>query len=775
MRTHTLVILILLCLSCGGVKRELVDSSSQQGIDSSASDVTHQDDVSGGIEDVLGADQAPEPVADETLPESFLEQQIAWEECPLYEAYEGEGMAECTSISVPLYYDDIGGEQGQVRVKRLPALQPATRQLYILQGGPGLSGTATMGGLMAKVQESAPDIEVITLDHRGTGGSMVLSCPNEQSEDSPAGTAIAQDEWEACAAYADQTHPLDAITASNSARDVAITVELLRQEELSVFVYGVSYGSFWAHRYARIFPNQADGVILDSLIPPTGFRNDIRDQVENDVTHDIFDLCDGDKACLGITGGNTWELANLAFQAFRDGDLCPDLETMGIKYTSLQYLTNQLGLWYWLGRGLIPSIFHRLARCSPEDVVTLYNLAVTVLAPRNSVLASEHYSLVAGRHLMLSELVFFPDDSLTLEEIAAYEEELLSSRYLAYSNASQIDIWPTSPTDEYWGEWAPESVPLLVLHGKLDYMTPYAELGEMPDNFTGPNQHIIIFPTVRHGAFMESPVDTDYEDHCGFLIVMDWLADPTSPPDTSCVDDVLDIDFVGDPEYVEAFTGLPDAYADNQMTLDCPVPDGLLAPNQPSRVVFSFVGKIGSFEEGLTIGLPDFDFTLHGEEIETAELVYAVENLANGVEWVFIQIVGQQEFISEGHSKYLFSRVIMRKSNLSDLKASGETVLSVNKSGPGQNVFYTLSDVEQKGDASKACPVAVATPDDLFSSLHFCFKDDEAIGFGGWLRVAGHINVTDDPEAIEDGGWANGECACYQGSGYISCDDFDAM
>jgi pimeloyl-ACP methyl ester carboxylesterase len=774
MKVYLITVLVVACVSCGGAERELIDAGSPPGDDLSA-DVTYQGDAPAGSEIAPGADLLPGPVADEELPEAFLEQQIAWEECPLYEAYEGEGMAECASLTVPLYYDDIGGEQGKVQVKRLPALEPATRQLYILQGGPGLSGTATMGGLMAKVQEAAPDIEVITIDHRGTGGSMVLRCPDQEAEDSPSGTAIALDEWEACATYAEQTHPLDAITASNSARDLAIMVELLRQEELSVFVYGVSYGSFWAHRYARIFPNQADGVILDSLIPPTGFRNDIHDQVENDVTHAIFELCDGDEACFSLTGGNTWELANLAFQAFKNGDLCPDLATMGISYTSLQYLTNQLGLWYWLGRGLMPSIFHRLARCSPEDVVTLYNLAVTVLAPRSSVLMSEHYSSVAGRHLMLSELAFFPDDSLTLEEISAYEEELLSSRYLAYSNALHNDLWPTYPTDKYWGEWAPTSVPLLVLHGELDYMTPYAELGEMPDNFTGPNQHIAIFPTVRHGAFMESPVDTDYEDHCGFEIVMEWLADPSSPPNTSCVADVLDIDFAGDPEYVEAFTGLPDAYADDQMVLGCPIPDGLLDPTLPSRLVFSFVGKIGSFEDGLSLGLPDFDFTLHEEETETAQLAYGVENLANGVEWIFIQTVGQQESISEGHVKYLFSRVILRKSHLSDLKASGETILPVDKSGPGQNVFYNLSDVEQKNDATKSCPIAVATPDDPFSALHFCFKGDEAPGFGGWLRVAGHITVTDDPKAIEKGGWDGGECACYQGSGYISCDDFDAM
>lgn len=775
MRTHVLAVVFLMCGSCG-TDRELLDSGGPpETPDSVADDLVREDDFRPVSDFVSGGDLVHDGVADESLPETFLEQVVLWEECPLHEAYEGEGMAECAAVTVPLRYDDIGGEQGKVWVKRLPSVGPATRQLYILQGGPGVSGTATMGGLMAKIQESAPDIEVITIDHRGTGGSMLLSCPDQEAEDSPNGTSITPEEWEACAAYAEQAHPLDAITVSSAARDVALTVELLRQEDVPVFIYGVSYGSFWAHRYARIFPNQADGVVLDSFIPPGGFRNDIRDQVENDVTHAIFELCDGDEECADLTGGDSWAKANQTFQAFKSGELCADLESLGLQATSVQYLANQLGLWYWLGRGLLPAVFHRLERCSPEDVVTLYNLAVTVFSPGYASLPAEYFSAVAGRHLMLSELVFFPDDSLTPEEIALYEQDLLSSRYLAYSNAVQIDWWPTYPTDEYWGEWAPESVPLLVLHGQLDYMTPYAELVDMPDNFTGPDQHIVIFPTVRHGALMESPVDNDYEDHCGFEIAMDWLADPASSPDTSCVDDVLGIDFVGEPEYVEAFMGVPDAYADDQMTLGCPIPDGLLDPAQPARVLFSFVGKIGSFEGGLTLGVPDFDFILNGEELETAQMAYAVEYVAYGQEFIYLQMVGQQESLSETHVKYLFSRVILRKSLLLDLKASGETVLPVKKNGPGQNVFYTLSDVEQKDEATKFCPIAVASPDDLFSSLHFCFKGDEALGIGGWLRVAGHINVTDDPIALEEATGSAEECTCYKGQEYISCDEFDAM
>ena len=54
--------------------------------------------------------------------------------------------------------------------------------------------------------------------------------------------------------------------------DVGELINLFKRNGIhdSAFVYGVSYGTYWAERYMQLFPRQAKGVILDSVVAQTG-------------------------------------------------------------------------------------------------------------------------------------------------------------------------------------------------------------------------------------------------------------------------------------------------------------------------------------------------------------------------------------------------------------------------------------------------------------------------------------------------------------------------
>ena len=63
-------------------------------------------------------------------------------------------------------------------------------------------------------------------------------------------------------------HALDRLDEKQSQwRDLAAVLERTRKPGQRSFVYGVSYGTYWAQRYLHVAPTQAAGVILDSIVP----------------------------------------------------------------------------------------------------------------------------------------------------------------------------------------------------------------------------------------------------------------------------------------------------------------------------------------------------------------------------------------------------------------------------------------------------------------------------------------------------------------------------
>ena len=332
------------------------------------------------------ADQAIEadsgqPAVSFELPAAFVSQELNWNQCVLND-YTGEGLAECADIQAPLHWDDPAAAAPiNIRLKRLLALQPGSKILWLLQGGPGAPGTTTMGYLMQRIRDRDPSIDVYTVDHRGTGESTYMGCPEQEAEDSLAGGSIYGEEWTPCIEYLkNEWLPTEAFSVTAAARDVGLAVEMASREDKDNFVMGISYGTYWAHRYAQNFPNQSKGVILDSVIPSGGFPYDVRDLNEYEVTRALFELCAEDDSCSEKLSEDPLALAEETFFAFRDGQHCQLLAQRGLDPASLQYMAAQLATFYWHGRPIVPALYYRLARCEEQDVNALMNAAVAFFA-----------------------------------------------------------------------------------------------------------------------------------------------------------------------------------------------------------------------------------------------------------------------------------------------------------------------------------------------------------------------------------------------------------
>ncbi len=752
-------------------------------------DVTAGEDLPPGDDGYTHGEDGVQPGEDVPstpidLPQEFLEQKVEWSACVLHD-YDESGEAECADMIVPFRWDDLESDTFTVHVKRL-VREGAKRQLFMLQGGPGSPGTSTLSFAMERFFDADPGMDVYTIDHRGTGLSHEMSCPTEESSGSLGGEQIQGEEWETCAVYLEtEWGPLDAFTVTAAATDVALLVALAAENGKAPLIYGVSYGTYWAHRYAVLFPEQADAVVLDSLIPPEGYQVDTKDQEENEVTHAIFDLCADDDLCASKLGDDPWAFANDVFQAYSAGLICEGLWAKGIYPSTLQSFINSLGLYLWYGRAMIPAILYRIDRCTPQDAVAVYN---AILAYYNS---DESYwrqemSDTLGRHLMLSELIYEPvGGGMSPEEILESEAGLISTRYLNYYNTTQLAFWPGYELDEAYDQWASPELPILVLQGDLDYMTPLVNVADTAEHLGGKHQHFVVLPGVRHGAAFESPVDEDFETHCGFDIVTAWLEDPSAAPDTSCLGDILPVDFGGDADFLDATMKTDDMWENADLEVGCGMPEDFLVPFGEDHAVVEVIGEIGEQDGGLSLSNADYDVQVNGEDLPVDDgTVYIVDYFSYGNHYLLVQAAGNFDYYTSYHYRYTFMRITFPTIMLTNLQASGEYLLPF-----GSDIGYaslTIADIETKqfgeygGDDYeiyyRMCPQAVSDPDAVDNAFWVCHDENQTFSVGETLHLGGNVALSTDPELLKEQFQMTGSCSCWRDDNIpVPCSDFDEL
>ncbi|HEY5957553.1 MAG TPA: alpha/beta fold hydrolase, partial [Polyangiaceae bacterium] len=180
-----------------------------------------------------------------------------------------ENGAECSSLTVPVRREVKRGRTLTLSLKRFKRTSEPRGQLWLLAGGPGAAASDleydadTYFGI-------GSDLELYFLDHRGTGRSTRLACDVEEDPTGPSGTLIRDAEWTACAERISDEwgDDLTGFSTTEAARDLGEAIARTRKANQPVFVYAVSYGTYLAERYLQLFPNQSNGVILDSIAPP---------------------------------------------------------------------------------------------------------------------------------------------------------------------------------------------------------------------------------------------------------------------------------------------------------------------------------------------------------------------------------------------------------------------------------------------------------------------------------------------------------------------------
>lgn len=456
---------------------------------------------------------------------------VVWEPCPLSSDDPTGDEALCSTTKVPVDWNDPEGPKIDFFVKKIPApQQPPRGQLWLLNGGPGYSGADFETAFAAQTYD------LFLPDHRGTGRSSRLACPEAESDASPDGFWVNGDELAECVPQLITTYgdTLAGYTTTNAARDVGELIELTKQPDQLVIVLGASYGSTWGNRYLQIYPDQADGIMLDAFAVDLKMTRD--DWFFNALGQRWMEACAADATCGQKLGPDPWATMTQAIDNLDSGG-CPEIAAQGWTRAELHKFWSFF-FYTWEYRSLIAPMVYRLGRCEARDVAAFQTLHDVFTQPQEPTAAQRYFSMMLSTHIMLSEL--WEDPPPALAELEDYQASANVAHRLAVPAQAVYDAWPRYDKDGYVGGLGVTDKPVLMMHGQYDFI-PIAEIQPIIDHYLQGNGTYVEIPNAPHSPYA-APAQGGGPS-CAGQVLGQFLADPTMTIDTSCTAEVAPLPF----------------------------------------------------------------------------------------------------------------------------------------------------------------------------------------------------------------------------------------
>ena len=273
--------------------------------------------------------------------ESFYNQDIDWQDCS-----DGTSPFQCGTVTVPLDYNNPGGQTITIALKKLPASDGDAEHgsLFTNPGGPGGSGIRELEAqATALPEELRAGYDIVGFDPRGVGQSTPITCwtdedisqaltdaQNGKTPDiGPSNTASskslsAQEKMDRgaadaarCAQHSEVPELLDHVGTRNVARDLDVLRATSGDATLNYL--GVSYGTHIGAVYADLFPGRVGRAVLDGAMDPSQRWADGEAEVtafKEGVLRQYVEHCQAHDGCP-LTGSTDEAIAQLT--AFVDG------------------------------------------------------------------------------------------------------------------------------------------------------------------------------------------------------------------------------------------------------------------------------------------------------------------------------------------------------------------------------------------------------------------------------------------------------------------------
>jgi len=454
---------------------------------------------------------------------------------------------ECGYLTVP---EDRSHPEGptirlHVAIFRTDSDNPAPDPVVYLAGGPGEQALETMPLLFnLRFAPFLANRDFIVFDQRGTGYSEpALDCPEftdlayeTLDQDLSPEESVALGIEAICSCHDRMVSEGVNLAAYNSAESAADLNDLrlaLGYEEWNLF--GISYGTRLALTAMRDYPEGIRSVVLDSAYPlqvslyaemPANFDR---------ALNVFFHGCATDPACSEAYP----ELEIVFYQ------LVDQLNDSPITLSATQPLSGETYDVLMNGDGLIGFLFQSLY--STELIPLLPKILFDVRDANYDILAVVMGSFLANIEFVsmgmqfsvqCGEEVHFSTPGEFAAAAEAYPEIrnlFNSSPHLGEPVFTICEIWGAKEADAIENEPVASDIPTLVLAGEYDPVTP-PSWGELVVEGLS-SSFYLEFPGVAHGASVSG-------EECPLSIALEFLDDPTTEPDGSCLAEMSSPAFV---------------------------------------------------------------------------------------------------------------------------------------------------------------------------------------------------------------------------------------
>jgi len=366
------------------------------------------------------------------------------------------------------------------------SLEPEVDPFVPIAGGPGQSTIQFYAGYAHAFERVRRKRDILLLDQRGTGKSAPMQC--ESDEDVIEGRfSREQTIQDTLSCLESLPHDPRFFTTSVAVQDLEALRLAMGYTQLNL--YGVSYGSRVAQHFLRRYPASTRSVIIDGVVAPQiALGPGVAIEAQNALDA-VFDRCAEDEAC------------NARYPDLKSGfaELRQSLETLPVTVHMPNPLSGKVEDIHFSAADLAGAL--RLLSYSPTSTALmplLIDEAINgnfqpVAAQFRMVSESLSESLSIGMHnavVCTEDAPYFDTSNVTRDELEA-----------TYIGPLQLDaleaicsVWPRGVLDENFKKPVASDLPVLLLSGEADPITPpaYADLAavELGNalHLTGKNQ-----------------------------------------------------------------------------------------------------------------------------------------------------------------------------------------------------------------------------------------------------------------------------------------------
>jgi pimeloyl-ACP methyl ester carboxylesterase len=394
-------------------------------------------------------------------------------------------------------YEDRARKSGRkirLNVMILPALSdaPAPDPVFYLLGGPGGAATSAAGAsFMGRLHRTR---DVVLVDQRGTGKSNPLQCNLRGDSEKMPGyfvDALTPEGVRSCRTELEKNADLSLYTTTIAMADLDDVRAALGYDKINV--YGGSYGATTALSYLNFFPQHVRTVTVSGVAPPDSpLPISFAKSVEHALNR-LFDDCAGDEKCKTAFPDLRKDWAK-AVANVSNGPVTFDALNPFTREKEQVTMTREgfaelirLVLYNPTVMSLMPAVIHEMSQ-GDYSHFAFYSYQLMRAIDR---------SLARGMHLS----VVCAEDTPFINEsqIESMMGGTFYGGYRAHAYLKACEQWPRGAMPAKFREPIKSDVPVLMLSGELDPVTP-PELATPLLRWL-PNGRQIIMHNVTHDTY----------------------------------------------------------------------------------------------------------------------------------------------------------------------------------------------------------------------------------------------------------------------------------